>query len=257
MGNHTSQYMRNQIEVLNQTMISAETKIENRGDQDCQTVQDITITVGKGGSVDGGLKAHNTTQILCTFTMKGISDMQADMINNINNKIDEIYDQSNDTTQEALATTFNVSGQTIDLKKFIKNEFKASIENSVNNQCRQNIYAKQSTKVTILGRVTGGLDLNNQAQAIGVSTCIFDTAATAIVKNETANDLLTQIEQANKTQQTGLASILKAWSTWLIAAAVLLVVIAVIYFGIKAKAGGKGKVSDISAAVSSIGTSIK
>jgi len=207
MGSFQSNYVNSQIKILNETIVKVENKVRMDSRQDCSDVQKLFVKFGDKAQIIGKVSLEQRKQLACNFNSTGTGDLSTSILSAIDNKIQEAIAQSNQATQEFLATAVATGTNKTILETFLHNSFEAAIQNSFEGTCRQNLYALQELEVIFDGRITGDLDIKQNSQASAMASCIMQFVAESLSDNEQVNDIIKEVDQRNISEQKGLGSL--------------------------------------------------
>ncbi len=214
MGGVSSQssMVKNTLSAINETMLSVINTTRNEMSQSCSTVQNISVTI-KGNVKIDTLKTNQIATVSCTFTGTSLTDMTAKMQTEMTNKIDQFIAQSTKSTQEFLSLSANQQDSSISNSTYVKNSINQAISNSITNVCSQNLSLTQGQPVVIENYTQWTLeiksvDLNQNLQALAISTCAMNSIISTLSDNKQLNDIAQKIDQSTVSEQTGLSSLM-------------------------------------------------
>lgn len=237
-GSYQSNLVKSTIKIINETIVKVENNVRQSTEQTCSERQHLTFTTGEKSEILGRLVINQKAQLVCNLDANATGKMSAEILNQVQNKIDEAIKNSNEATLEFLNTGTSTGTNRTDLEKFLHSRFEAAIENTFTQDCSQNLEVLQTLNVFINGKITGDMDMSQNAQATAIASCIMQYVSDAIAQNEHINDIISEIDNKNKAEHQGLGSLFAGITIAIIAA---IIIVGFIYYGYKGSKSSKGR----------------
>jgi hypothetical protein len=201
MGSYQSNVMNMSIDAISKTVIKETSNVMMKSQQNCNSVNSIQLKILETADIKGGVKLNQGQQIVCNFDSKMLADVSSDIRNEVQKVIDTQIEQFQDTTQGLFNTNLSSQKNAVNLRQYLVNEFSSVTEKSFTGDCAQTLYAANTAVVEVAGRITGGLEITQNTQAVVIGSCAFDYASRTIASNTEVTDLLTKIDQGQTVTQ--------------------------------------------------------
>lgn len=234
MGSSQSSTMEQNISMINEAFFNSMTSVKNKFSQNCSIDQKIEVEQKPGSTIDY-LYIVQRAQQVCTISGSAVTAFVTDVETTMQSQLDTLISQQQESVNGWLATSFSNQGTSTTIEQYIRTTINQSIENSLENECTQNLLVAQTLKVTIAGDVKQA-HLEQDAQSTGMASCAFESWIATVSKNSSFMESYNKIDQDLKSENEGLASIFGPLTLLFIA----LAIVGVIVLFAKGKSGSSG-----------------
>lgn len=214
MGNFQSNDIQNVSNAVNNAISNVSQNVVDYNSQQNAIIQNASITAGmdkNGNSCNFSSQGVNITQtakqqanLKSTETATFTGTVSTDLQNNIQNNLK----QTQDSLQGMLSTGMSEQINSVTLGNYITNNLITNINQSNSYTCQQSNLINQNGTIALCGIINGPVNITQNASQTSFQACLTNLVFNAIINDKATNNILTTIDQYQKSVQEGLSSLI-------------------------------------------------
>lgn len=189
------------------------------------------------------ININQTATASCPLQSTAVQQTTTNIANQLSNSLQQLASQQNSAVQQWLALAVSVQQSGYTSTGEILNAITQSLQTTSNNTCSAQLVANNTLSTVVCGTFNAGsINVNQDATALGVASCVNKMLSDVISSNTALNSLFQKTDQLASAQQQGVGSLFGGLSSILyvvIAIIVLLIVGAIVYFIIRSRGQSK------------------